>query len=373
MFTQTDLMTLVNAGDDSLKVSLFLPTAPSGRETLQGRIVLKNALARVRAELDAREVDDSATDDLLAPAEAMVRDTDFWQHQSEGLAIFLAPDSPPRHFSVPIPLTEEVVVSEAFSVGPLLPLLSADGSFTVLTVTTNRVRLFEASRFTMDEVDDSGLLSSLQDSMGESDYENPLQASPVARPHTADFSISNAQVYGDSPAEWQDSQTREFASRVASALTAYQASHPRPTVLVSGAEYIGLLGSTDAVTDSVDVDPESLDDQKLHEVAYEKVQAVLDDGRARALDTFAMLRGGEDARAVVGSGLVAQASTEGRVDTLLYRHLSPTEASAEGGESDVEERRLLDSAVIETLRNGGTVYALDDSPVDDRVRAVLRY
>ncbi len=372
MFTQTDLTMLTYDGDDALKVSLFVPTAKSGAETLQGRIFLKNAIARARIAMAERGLENSAAEELLAPAEEMLRDADFWQHQSDGLAIFLGTGLPPRHFRVPISLAEDFYVGDAFAVGPLLPLLSADGSFTIVTVTAKRVRLFEASRFALDEIDDSGLPTSLQDSMGESEYENPLQASPVARPHTADVSISNAQVYGDSPADWRDAQTREFASRVAAALTKYRASGPRPTVLVSNAEYIGLLASTDAVTYSVDANPESLDERQLHTVAYEQVRSALDSTRTDAFDEFAMLRGRADARAVLGSASVAKASAEGRVETLFYRHIA--EPGSVVADEAVEMRDMINSAVVDTLRNGGSVFALDaESPIEGRVSAILRY
>jgi len=372
MFTQTDLTTLTYDGDGALKVSVFVPTAKSGAETMQGRIFLKNAIARARIAIAERGLENSAGDELLAPAEAMLGDADFWQHQSEGLAIFLGAGLPPRHFRVPISLAEEVVVADAFAVGPLLPLLSADGSFTIVTVTAKRVRLFEASRFALDEIDDSGLPTSLQDSMGESDYENPLQASPVARPHTADVSISNAQVYGDSPAEWREAQTREFASRVAAALTKYRASDLRPMVLLSSAEYIGLLASTDAVTDSVDINPESLDDRQLHEVAYEQVRTVLDSTRTDAFEEFSILRGRADSRAVLDSAAVAQAGAEGRVETLFYRHVA--EPGSEAADEGVEVRNMVNAAVVDTLRHGGSVFALDgESPIKERVSAILRY
>lgn len=372
MFTQTDLTSLTDEGDGALRVSVFVPTAKSGVETMQGRIFLKNAIAQARIAIAERGLENSAADELLAPAEAMVEDAVFWQHQSEGLAIFLGAGLPPRHFRVPISVAEEVVVADAFVVGPLLPLLSADGSFTIVTVTAKKVRLFEASRFALDEIGDSGLPTSLQDSMGESEYENPLQATPIARPHTGNVSISNAQVYGDSPPEWREAQTREFASRVAAALAKYRASDPRPMVLLSSAEYIGLLASTDAVTDSVDINPESLDDRQLHEVAYEQVRTTLDSTRTNALDKFLMLHGRADPRAVLDSAAAAQAGAEGRVETLFYRHVA--EPGSEAADEGVNVRNVVNAAVIDTLRNGGNVFALnEESPIEERVAAILRY
>jgi hypothetical protein len=57
------------------------------------------------------------------------------------------------------------------------------------------------------------LPQSLDDVPGASDYENPVQASPVARPRTGAMNIGNAHVYGDSPAEWRKGRLVDFTAR----------------------------------------------------------------------------------------------------------------------------------------------------------------
>ncbi len=202
-----------------LAVSIFLPTHVRGRETRQDPIRLKNLTTQAHDNLMAAGISPADGDTLLAPALELLDDHPFWQHQSQGLALFLGTGTAHR-YKVPIPLTEQVVVGPGFHIRPLLPILAADGAYRVLTITAGKVRMFDASRFALTEAENTGLPDNLADDLGEPDYENPVQASTVARPHTGSINIDNAQVYGDSPAEWRKGRIVEFARRVATAFRA---------------------------------------------------------------------------------------------------------------------------------------------------------
>ena len=61
----------------------------------------------------------------------------FWQHQSDGLALYSRPGWW-RSFRVPLDLPELAVVGDRFHVSPLLRLLTGDGHFLVLASATTR-------------------------------------------------------------------------------------------------------------------------------------------------------------------------------------------------------------------------------------------
>jgi len=114
MFSRSDLDDLV-AMDAQPAVSLYLPTHLTGREIRQDPIRLKNLLS-VAAERLAAAWRRPEIDELLRPAESLVGDEDFWRHQQQGLAVFLAPGFSRVH-KLPIPVPEEAFLGE-----PLLPL-----------------------------------------------------------------------------------------------------------------------------------------------------------------------------------------------------------------------------------------------------------
>jgi hypothetical protein len=374
LFTRSDLSTLLTA-DPALGISIFLPTHVLGSEVRQGPIRLKNLTAQARDDLVSTGLERAEAEAFLAPATALIEDYRFWQHQNHGLALFLD-GGEPRCYRVPLPLAERVVVGPGFHVRPLLPVLEADGAFLVVTITADQVRLCEASRFALVEDDAADLPRSLDEVLGEADYQNPLQASPVARPNTGSISISQAQVYGDSPAEWRKGRLVEFARRVAAALRQHVAANPTPIVLVADAEIgghikqLGTLGPL--LAGVVEINPEALDDRELHDAAYAVMRPRLDAARTAAVERFATLRGNRDARAVTGIDDVMTAAHQGRIDTLLL-----VEDDTVGGrvaEFTATADDVLEAVAVQTLQHGGAVHLLPEKELSHPpAAAILRY
>ena len=314
MFTRSTVSRLL-AADPPLAVSIFLPTHVRGSEVRQDPIRLNNLIAIARDKLLAIGMPPVEADAFLAPAAELVGDYEFWQRQSHGLALFLD-GSEARHFQVPITAPKQVVVGPGFHLRALLPAVAADDSFVVLTLTADRVRLYQGYRFALVEDQTPELTRSLDDVPGEPDYQNPVQASPVARPNTGAIHISNAQVYGYSPQEWRKSQLVRFAKRVAADVDALQAGDPLPVVLVGNAELSGHFQQASRLgaqlVGTVETNPEVLTDAALHDAVYPQVQPRLDGSRRKAADRFATLLGQGDPRAVVDIGDVVRGRTGDR-------------------------------------------------------------
>lgn len=385
MFTRSDLFALMDVAPP-LAASIFLPTHVRGAEIRQDPIRLKNLAAEARDKLEVAGLSRAEADAFLAPALALVEDYGFWQHQDQGLALFLD-GTEARHYRLPIPLAEQVVVGEGFHLKPLLPVLAADGAFHVLTITADAVRLYDASRFALSETASDDLPESLAELTGGPDYENPVQAAPVARPHTAGISIGNAQVYGDSPEDWRKGRLVEYVRRVASALEDRLAADAVPVVLVADAETGGhfrkLTKLGPLLAGVIETDPAAMDDAALHEAAYALVQPGFDADRRAALESFAALRGNGDTRAEVGAADVVRAAHHGRVDTLLLaegdslwgRYDPEADEVRCGEEFAATGEDLLDAAAAQALRQGGKVFVLPagDMPDEAKALAVLRY
>ena len=127
MFTPADLTGLMSAAP-RLGVSVFLPTHVRGREIRQAPIRLKNLLGVAQGGLLTAGLSRAEADAWLAPAAALVHDHAFWQHQDQGLALFLDGEEARLH-QVPFPLPERVVVGPGFHVRPLLAGWAAEGRF----------------------------------------------------------------------------------------------------------------------------------------------------------------------------------------------------------------------------------------------------
>lgn len=96
-------------------LSMFLPTHSAGRETQQDPIRFMNLVRAGEASLlDEHRHNRRDVEALLTPVRALADDVDFWRHQSDGLAVFVAHDVL-RTFRVPLPLAEALWVGEDFA------------------------------------------------------------------------------------------------------------------------------------------------------------------------------------------------------------------------------------------------------------------
>src|SRR5690349_22359680 len=104
-------------------VSIYMPTYRSGSETQQNPIRLKNLLRSVQERLVETGMKDTDAAELMTPVRELVDDQNFWQLQSDGLAIFRSPEVL-RAYRLPTWLDENAVVENRFHLKPLFSLLS---------------------------------------------------------------------------------------------------------------------------------------------------------------------------------------------------------------------------------------------------------
>ncbi len=138
LVSRAELKTL-NEEPDGSCVSIFLPTHRAGTQTQQDPIRLKNLLREAEERLLAKGLRAPEVDELVAPARESLDDSDFWRHQSNGLAVFLSPGVL-RYYRLPLNFEDLVIVANRYHLKPLLPLLTGDGQFYVLALSQNEVR-----------------------------------------------------------------------------------------------------------------------------------------------------------------------------------------------------------------------------------------
>ena len=111
---------------------------------------------------------------MIEPASLLLQDSDFWQHQSDGLAIFLSANGL-RRYRLPLNFEELVVVVDHFHIKPLLPLFTGDGQFFILALSQNSVRLLNSTRYSVSEVDIEQVVGSLAEALPVADHQASLQ------------------------------------------------------------------------------------------------------------------------------------------------------------------------------------------------------
>jgi hypothetical protein len=152
-------------------ISVYMPVHRAGREQQQDPVRLKNLLTRLEEDLldyGLRRPDVQA---LLQPAEDLLTaQMDFWQNQSDGLALFLSDDFF-ETLRLPLKFEELVVVGRNFHLKPVLPLFNINGRFYILAISMDEIRLFLATKDTIEQVELGGVPTNLQEALWMDDPE----------------------------------------------------------------------------------------------------------------------------------------------------------------------------------------------------------
>lgn len=366
-------------------VSLYLPTHMAGREVRQDSIRLRNLLGTA-AERLAPSCRGPEIAELLNPASRLVGDEEFWQHQEQGLAVFLAPNFARIH-KLPVTVPERVTVGRRFSVRPLLSIIDANGLFWLLSITSRRSRLFQASRWSIEEVSGIDLPQGMAELREESVYEEAYSGAPTARPQSAPASMGRAQVLGDAPEELQKTQLIELLRRVAAAVEPVVTRERAPIVLAAGPQIAGnfreLTHWKELQPQSVAGNPDAMTPEALRDKGWALLEPLEERRRAGALDQLGALLGAGSPRATTKPEEIVRAACYGRLDRLFLcdsavlwgQFDEARDRVVAHGEPVAGDHDLFDYAALMTLRQGGAVnlVARSQLPPDALAAAVLRY
>ncbi len=129
-----------------------------------------------------------------------MEDQAVWEHQSDGLAIFAAPQLF-RVYRLPLAFEELLVVDERPHITPLLPLFSDDGQFYVLALGLQGVQLLQGAHYSLRPIALPGVPTSLQDALGQPQWgtfdpvTGVLALHDAAEPHDSELlDLAAAQV-----------------------------------------------------------------------------------------------------------------------------------------------------------------------------------
>lgn len=381
LFSRDDVRRLIGIDDDWC-VSIFLPTHRTGRENQQDPIRLKNLLREAENQLLAVGVKTPEVGSMLEPARGLLADTPFWQHQSDGLALFISPSGVER-FRVPLPLEELVIVARRFQLKPLLPLLTGDGHFHILALSQNEVRLLEASRHSVDAIELEQLPSNFRETVGLGEQDKQLQF------HTRTGERGGrraAMFHGQGPG---DETTKELLAkyfrRIDDAVCGLLKDDPAPLVLAGVDYYFPIYREVSRyrhlVADGVPGNPETLRPRELHEKAWPLVEPIFRRERDEALSRYRQLAG--TGRTSTQLEKVLPAAHQGRVEVAFvaidrqqWGTFDPkTEQLVTQTISDASNEDLMDRFAIETYLKGGVMYGLPASDLPDgaSLAAIYRF
>lgn len=365
-------------------LSFFLPTHRAGQDTQQDPIRFKNLLRDAEKQLLNSGMGPREVGALLQPAQAVLDDSNFWAHQYEGLAVFLAADDF-HHYRLPFPVEELLVISQAYYVKPVLPLFTNNGHYYILAISQDVVRLFEGTRHSVSQIDlPEKTPASMESALRLDGPQKQLQM----HSGSSHGGVRDGMFHGQGPGEEENKVLIEqYLNLVDTGLKEILREQRAPLVL-AGVDYLlpiyhKVSEYANIMQEGITGSPEHLRPEELQQKAWPIVEAHFRQETEKAVEQYQQRAGTEQATDDVEE--IVAAAFNGRVDKLILSVETPVWGSFNpetgkvirslNGQDEQNNLALLDFAAMKTLQNGGTVYALsqDEMPTDSPVAAVFRY
>ncbi|QDT17117.1 baeRF7 domain-containing protein [Alienimonas californiensis] len=391
------------APGDGPRLTLTMPTHRSGAQGLrEDAIRFKNLLGEAERLLKEDGVTGVRLQHALAPLHALRNDERFWQHQAEGLALFLTPppeesaktDGQLRTFRLSHAVPERVALGDRFEVLPLVPLVSGEGRFFVLAVSQNHVRLLEGTRAVVLERNPEALPQNLREALNIDEYQSYLgwrsnKASGVGGDVGGQANFHGHGAANQSTVKQQE--LTEYFRRIGAGLEEFfrdptpptHSSEPvppgtfNPPVVFAGVDYLFPMlkeawNYPNLLSDAIHGNVDALPANELHAKAWPLAEAFFQAPADRERTAYS-----EKDPALKSDDLstILEAARSGRVETLFV---------AEGERAaDPEPPRSLDPAAVNLLSvaagdvvaNSGRVFVLPRKrmPGDSMIAATFRY
>ena len=365
-------------------VSLYMPTHRIGREQQQDPIRLKNLLAQAEATLLANGVRRPEVQKLMRPADELLWSRDFWQHQADGLAIFLANDFH-KVYRLPVRFDEHVHTGTGFFVKPLFPCLGRGIKFYVLAVSLNNIRLFEGNADTMSEIG-LNFPTSIVEALPQDDGE-PSFNMHAGSPRSSQGRVGAGNVHGHGVDDDEKKDDLRFFQSVNQGLNDLLDDRNIPMVLAGVEHLLPIYREASSyqnlLQDSIVGNPDREHIQDLHQRAWQIVRPIFEESQKKAYEKFEQLSGQKSDLAMSDIKAAVKAAVFGQVETIFVplgaqkwgRYDAQNNKVFLKDEPAPENEDLFDFAATQTLLNSGQVFAVppEQIPGNGELAVILRY
>jgi hypothetical protein len=319
---------------------------------------------------------------LIERLRALQEEHDFWNHTLDGLAVFVAPGYF-RVFRLQQPVPEQLHVSDVFFIKPLIRIFQMTVRFQVLVLTKSSIRLYEGSRYRLDETELAPEVpKTLTDALG----------SEITPPHITVASYGgvgqgSSMRHGHSSRKDEEQLDEERYFRAVDHAITEHHSRPSalPLILAALPQHQSIFRSVShnpyLLEDGISADPRLLEPDSLRDKAVE----VLEPHVQRKID-LSVARYEEAVSKSLGSDNpfeITEAALAGNVAVLLLDEQKVYPGGIDPVKGDISfsmettgnEHDVLEDLAVTVMGKGGEVLVLpsEKMPSASGAAAIFRH
>lgn len=363
-------------------ISVYIPTHRAGVEVNEqaNQIRFKNALQKIAATLKERGIDQNMIQSYLQPGYDLLEEEMFWRNQSNGLAVFIAPDFF-KYIKMPITPTEEIVFNTGFYLNPLIPVISAKEYFYLLLISKKQAKLYRVDAFNIEYIPVDGMPRGMDDVV----HFEQKDGKEVFRLGGSGAGMGSFHGMGEGRPDDKE-HAAIYLEEVDETLWKEILHAENVPLLLAGVEYMVAIyrqvtGYNNIWNDALTGNFDRHDVNSIHQVALEKMKPYFLQRTAKVLNEYGN-KSGTGLTSSIAEDIIP-AAYYGRVSVLFVQkdeHIWGT-FDENTNELTLHENRqeedecLLDKAAIKTIKNGGEVFILEKTqmPADSKMAALMRF
>lgn len=375
MITREDIVDLANQKHDAC-ISIYLPTHKMGEEVQQDPIRLKNLLNDAKEQLEDHEIPEQQIDQLLNEPKNLLDQPRFWQHNDKGLALFISKDQF-EYYRIPHSFKERLMVGTHFLITPLVPMISKEGTFCMLTLSQKNIRLLKCTRNKVETIELQEAPLSMEEFKKYDEYQKSIGQS----------SSSNKQsmFHGWGDAALEQNAIENYLKTVENEVTSILRKRNEPLVLTGVSEAVAVYKNVNhysrLMDESIIENPDPKSNTEIKDAGWKVIESFFLQDMYDDVHRFGDLTGSDKQSNNLTQ--IVEAAYYGKIDSLFVpvgehswgwfdqeRDVVHHSTEQKNGEHD-----LINMSAIKTLTQSGNVYALDkdDMPDGSSVAAIFRY
>ncbi|MBD3168845.1 MAG: hypothetical protein GF307_05140 [candidate division Zixibacteria bacterium] len=313
-----------------------------------------------------------------------MNDRSFWEHQAEGLAVFVEPGNL-RYFKLPVKFEEVASVNDKYFIKPLIPFYSPVTDFYLLVISQEKTKLYHGSRFQMERISAGEIIDNIDEFMEYEDPEKQLQF----HTGTADSPGQRSAMFHGHGVGGDDTQRKEFLLRFMQNINrgvSKMIAGSNIPLIIAGIEYVIHIyrkanSYPDILEEAIEKNPDDMQMNELHRYAVEITENRSMKDFEETIGRFNQLRG--MGKSTSDLSRIVKDSHAGKIDTLLVDpHLEKfggynkddNSVTVHDNKKDGDED-LVDAVFRQTVLHDGNVHVIEPDTLDSgqRIAAILRY
>lgn len=379
IITEQDRDFLLQKNPTQTFVSILTPTQRSGKGGYyeEDKLRFKNNLKEAETKLLKRGLEEKKVEKFLSPASDLLEENEFWQHQSDGLAVYFNEEKFIYH-TLPTSFYNLTYINDHFYIKPISSFFNNENRFFILVLSQNAIRFFEANSYSITSIKIDDLVpESLEETERQVEKTESLQHHSAGNRNTIYHGHGGEKNY-------QSIAVEKFLREIDQGLMKMLHDEKAPLILAGVDELISMYKSINSYPHIVDEHVSGNFDNEhevlIQEKGWNKVKNFFQQGRLEKAEKFLFYKSKGKAHTNIEE--IIPLARQGRIDSLFTSSTQNIWGNFDENTLDVKIHKekqtnsacLLNLSVFYTMFYKGKVYNLPpkELPTEDMIIGAVK-